>query len=203
MLSNLRPAIVMVTFFTLITGIAYPLAVTGLVQLATPDRANGSLVSRDKIIVGSSLIGQSFTGDRYFQGRPSATSAPDPKDDTKTIDAPYNAANSSGSNLGPTSKKLIDRVRSDVALLRTTSGAVNIPADAVTSSASGLDPHISPSFAALQVKRIAVARGMPEGRVRELISLHTEGPVLGLIGEPRINVLTLNLALDAASPPRV
>ena len=203
MLSNLRPAIVMIVFFTLLTGFAYPLAITGIAQLALPSGANGSLVIRDKVVVGSALIGQAFASDRYFQGRPSATSAPDSKDDSKTVDAPYNAANSGGSNLGPTSKKLIDRVAADVATLRTASGAASVPADAVTSSASGLDPHISPAFAALQVKRVAGARGMSEERVRDLVNLHVDQPVLGIIGEARINVLILNLALDAASPPRV
>ena len=203
MLSNLRPAIVMIVFFTLLTGVAYPLAITGIAQFAMPDVANGSLVMRDRAVVGSALIGQTFAADRYFQGRPSATSAPDPKDDTKTVDAPYNAANSGGSNLGPTSKKLIDRVTADVATLRTASGAASVPADAVTSSASGLDPHISPAFAALQIKRVAAARRMSEERVRDLVNLHVDQPVLGIIGEARINVLILNLALDAASPPRV
>ena len=203
MLSHLRPAIVMLAFFTLLTGIGYPLAVTGLVQVAMPDNANGSLIRKGNVVVGSHLIGQSFTTDGYFQGRPSATSAPDPKDDTKTVDAPYNAGNSSGSNYGPTSKKLIERVQADAATLRKTTGVAKAPADAVTASASGLDPHISPAFAARQVARVATARGVPPERIRELLKLHVEQPLIGVFGEPRVNVLTLNLALDALATPRV
>ncbi|MEQ1613583.1 MAG: potassium-transporting ATPase subunit KdpC [Hyphomicrobiaceae bacterium] len=203
MLTHLRPAIVMVALFTLLTGVAYPLAVTAIAQLAMPHAANGSLIRNGGVVVGSGLIGQAFTSDRYFQGRPSATSGPDPKDATKTVDAPYNAGNSSGSNLGPTSKKLIDRVQADAAALRKASGAGNIPADAVTTSASGLDPHISPAFALLQVGRVATARGVPEARIREILNLHVEGPFVGVLGEPRINVLGLNRALDAALAPRV
>ncbi len=203
MLTHLRPAIVMVALFTLLTGVAYPLAVTAIAQLAMPHAANGSLIRNGSVVVGSGLIGQAFTSDRYFQGRPSATSGPDPKDETKTVDAPYNAGNSSGSNLGPTSKKLIDRVQADAAALRKASGASNIPADAVTTSASGLDPHISPAFALLQVGRVATARGVPEARIREILTLHIEEPFAGVFGEPRINVLGLNRALDAALAPRV
>ena len=197
MLTVLRPALVLLMLFTAITGLAYPLVVTGITQVVMPGNANGSLARKGEAVVGSALIGQAFTSDRYFWGRPSATSAPDPKDDTKTVDAPYNAANSSGSNLGPTSKKLIDRVSADVATLRT-AGATTIPADAVTTSASGLDPHISPAFAALQVERVARVRNVSSERIRSLLEQQTERPILGFIGEPRVNVLLLNLAIDAA-----
>jgi K+-transporting ATPase ATPase C chain len=197
MLTHARPALVLLAAFTILTGIVYPLAITGVAQLAFNAKANGSLVRNGNAVVGSALIGQSFASDRYFHGRPSATSAPDPADATKTVDAPYNAANSSGSNLGPTSQKLIERVRSDVEALRKT-GATAIPPDAVTTSASGLDPHISPEFAALQVARVAAARNLPRARVEAILAAHTAQPVLGFIGEPRVNVLQLNLALDAA-----
>lgn len=196
MLGQLRPALTLLLFFTLLTGAVYPFAITGLAQIAFPHTANGSPVMRGNAIIGSDLIGQSFTGERYFQGRPSATSAPDPKDDTKTVDAPYNAANSSGSNLGPTSKKLIERVEADAAALKK-NGAASIPGDAVTTSASGLDPHISPAFAEAQVARVAAARNAPADRVRALIARVKEEPAFGIIGEPRVNVLRLNLALDA------
>ncbi|HEX4765639.1 MAG TPA: potassium-transporting ATPase subunit KdpC [Lichenihabitans sp.] len=199
MLSHLRPAIVMIVLFTALTGLAYPLAITGIAQVALKGPADGSLILRDGAVVGSRLIGQSFIADRYFHGRPSATSAPDPKDSTRTVDAPYNAANSSGSNLGPTSQKLIDRVKGDVATLRAGSTDA-VPADAVTTSASGLDPDISPAFAMLQVPRIAQARSLPEDRVRALVAAHVSGRVAGIFGEPRVNVLELNLDLDAATP---
>lgn len=198
MLTHLRPALVMLAVFTALTGFVYPLAITGVAQLALNANANGSLLRKDNLVVGSALIGQSFASDRYFHGRPSATSAPDPADATKTLDAPYNAANSSGSNLGPTSKKLVDRVQADVETLRR-AGATAIPADAVTTSASGLDPHISPEFALLQVARVAAARNISAERVRAVLAEHTAQPVLGVIGEPRVNVLQLNLALDAAA----
>ena len=196
MLAHLRPAFVLVTAFTVLTGLIYPLAVTAVVQVALPFQANGSRIDKGKTVVGSALIGQSFAADRYFHGRPSATSAPDPKDDSKTVDAPYNAANSSGSNLGPLSKKLLERVGNDVAAL-SSSGASTIPADAPTTSASGLDPHISPDFAMLQVARIAKARGLTAQRVQKIVQQRIELPFLGLIGEPRVNVLLLNIALDA------
>ena len=199
MLSHLRPAIVMLALFTALTGLAYPLAMTGLIQIAMPRQANGSVVERSNVTIGSALIGQSFVSDRYFHGRPSATSTPDPKDDTKTIDLPYNAANSSGSNLGPLSKKLIDRVNGDVAEFRK-AGVALIPADAVTASASGLDPHISPATAALQVQRVAAARGVTAQQVGAILERRIERPMLGIFGEPRVNVLQLNLALDAALP---
>jgi potassium-transporting ATPase KdpC subunit len=198
MLSHLRPTAVVLVFFTALTGVAYPLFMTGLAQVSLPTQANGSLIRQGGVVVGSALIGQSFTSDRYFRGRPSATSAPDPKDDTKTVDAPYNANNSAGSNLGPLSKKLHERVAADVDTLKK-AGATFIPADAVTTSASGLDPHISPAFALLQVDRIARSRGTTIDRVRAVLDAHIERPTLGFIGEPRVNVTRLNLALDAAA----
>lgn len=197
MLSYLRPTLVLFLLFTAITGIAYPLAITGIAQVLTPSAANGSLIERNGLLVGSALIGQMFTSDRYFQPRPSATTAPDPADSSKTADAPYNAGNSAGSNLGPTSKKLTDRVKADVDKLRAEAGTGIIPADAVTTSASGLDPHISPAYAALQVERVAAARKLPVDRVKRLVDDNTEGRKFGIFGEPRVNVLLLNLALDA------
>ena len=197
MLSHLRPAIVLLVLFTALAGIVYPLAMTGIVRIVLPSAANGTLIKRGNVVVGSGLIGQPFTSGKYFQGRPSATNAPDPKDESKTVDAPYNAANSAGSNLGPLSKKLIDRVEGDIATLRK-AGASTIPADSVTTSASGLDPHISPAFALLQVARVAAARGIDEARVRAILERSIERPTFGLVGEPRVNVLKLNLALDAA-----
>lgn len=185
MFAHLRPAIVMTVLFTVLTGLLYPLAVTAVAQLALPSKANGSLVARGDAVVGSALIGQSFTDGRYFHGRPSAAGADG-----------YDAGASSGSNLGPTSKKLIDRVTGAVSELKT-QGAADVPADAVTTSASGLDPHISPAFAALQVDRIAKARGLDRARVELILARNTELPVFGIVGEPRVNVLRLNLALDA------
>lgn len=196
MLTHLRPALVFMLAFTVVTGLVYPLAITGVAQLALGGKANGSLVKKGDAVIGSTLIGQSFSSDRYFHGRPSATSGPDPSDASKTVDAPYNASNSSGSNLGPTSKKLVERVEADVAALRK-AGIGAIPADAVTASASGLDPHISPEFADLQVARIAAARKVPVEKVRAIVVGHVDNPVVGIIGEPRVNVLQLNLALDA------
>lgn len=196
MLAQLRPAIVMIVLFTALTGLAYPLAITGIAQLALSGKANGSVIERDGKIVGSSLIGQNFASDRYFHGRPSATSAPDPADSTKTIDAPYNAANSSGSNLGPTSQKLVDRVNGAIEA-EFAAGRVDIvAADAVTTSASGLDPHISPQYALAQVPAVAKARGLKESRVRTLVEANVDQRFVGFIGEPRVNVLQLNLALD-------
>jgi len=197
MLAQLRPAIVMIVLFTGLTGLAYPLAITAIAQLAMSHSANGSVVERDGKVVGSSLIGQNFASDRYFHGRPSATSAPDPADATKTVDAPYNAANSSGSNLGPTSKKLVDRVNGGIEA-EFAAGRLDVVAtDAVTTSASGLDPHISPQFALAQVPAVAKARGLNEGRIRKLVEANVEQRFAGIIGEPRVNVLLLNLALDA------
>ena len=200
MLAQLRPAIVMIVLFTALTGLAYPLAITGVAQLALSNQANGGVIERNGKIVGSSLIGQSFTSDRYFHGRPSATSAPDPADASKTIDAPYNAANSSGSNLGPTSQKLVDRVNGAIEAEFAAGRIDVVAADAVTTSASGLDPHISPQFALAQVPAVARAGGLKEDRVRALVEEHTEQRFIGLIGEPRVNVLELNLALDALRP---
>ena len=195
-MSHLRPALVLLALFTLLLGIVYPLAVTGIGQVALPAQANGSQVTRSGAVVGSSLVGQSFTSQRYFQGRPSATSAADPADASKTIDAPYNAANSTGSNLGPSSKALLDAVTARAAAL----GTGPQPADLVTASASGLDPHISPAGALAQVARVAQARGLTEAQVRALVERHVEGRDLGVLGEPRVNVLALNLALDALRP---
>lgn len=199
MLAHLRPAIVMLSLFVALLGIAYPLTITVIAEAAMPGQAGGSLVKKDGIVIGSSLIGQSFTSDRYFQGRPSATSAADPNDSSKTVDAPYNAANSSGSNIGPTSRKLIDRVSADVKALKE-AGGTTIPADSVTTSGSGLDPHISPENAASQIQRVARTRGIPAGKIRELLDGQIEGRLFGFIGEPRVNVLALNLALDAVKP---
>jgi K+-transporting ATPase ATPase C chain len=196
MLSQMRPALVMIVLFSALTGLVYPLAITGIAQVILVAPAGGSLqTAKDGTVVGSSLIGQNFTSDKYFHGRPSATSAPDPADSTKTVDAPYNAANSSGSNLGPTSQKLLDRVKGDVAALGG-SPEKPVPGDAVTTSASGLDPHISPAFAQFQVSRVAAARNLPEARVQALVQSRIESRFLGLFGEPRVNVLLLNMDLD-------
>jgi K+-transporting ATPase ATPase C chain len=197
MLKEIRPAIVMMVVFTVITGLVYPLAMTEIAQLVFPRQANGSLIVKDGKVIGSELIGQNFTEAKYFQGRPSATSAPDPSDSSKTVSAPYNAANSSGSNAGPTSKALIERIQGDVEKLKVENPKAAIPVDLVTTSASGLDPHITPAAAYFQVPRVAKERGLPEARVRELVSLHVEGRFLGVLGEPRVNVLQLNMALDA------
>lgn len=196
MLSQIRPAIVMIVLFTALTGLAYPLAITGIAQLAFSDQANGSLVEHGGKVVGSRLVGQNFASERYFHGRPSATSAPDPNDSNKTVDAPYNAANSSGSNLGPTSQKLVDRVNAAIEAEFAAGRVDQVAADAVTTSASGLDPHISPQFALAQVQAVASARNLPEARVRALVEKQIELRFAGLIGEPRVNVLLLNLALD-------
>jgi K+-transporting ATPase ATPase C chain len=197
MLTQLRPALVIVVVLTLLTGLAYPLAITGAAQLIFPHEANGSLVTRNGTIVGSSLIAQGFTSDAYFHPRPSATTAPDPKDATKTINAPYNAANSGGSNLGPSSKALLDRIKDDVAKLQKENPNSPVPQDLVTTSASGLDPDISPEAALFQVPRVAKARHLAEAKVVDLINGQVERRTLGLFGEPRVNVLKLNLALDA------
>jgi K+-transporting ATPase ATPase C chain len=199
MLKEIRPAIVLVVILTLITGLVYPLAMTGIAEVIFPTQAQGSLVEVDGKVVGSALIGQEFTSDKYFHGRLSATTAPDPNDSTKTVPAPYNAANSGGSNLGPTSKALNDRVKEDVEKLKAENPSIVVPADLVTTSASGLDPDISPEGALFQVPRVAKARNMPEDRVRQLVTDNTKGRLAGILGEPRVNVLALNLALDAAS----
>jgi K+-transporting ATPase ATPase C chain len=196
MLREIRPAIVLVVGLTLITGLVYPLVMTGIAGTIFPTQAQGSLIERDGKVAGSALIGQEFTGDAYFHGRPSATTAADPADPTKTVPAPYNAANSAGSNLGPTNKALIERVQSDVEKLKQENPSASVPIDLVTTSASGLDPDISPDAALFQVPRVAKARGLPEARLRELVNQHIDGRTLGLLGEPRVNVLALNLALD-------
>jgi potassium-transporting ATPase KdpC subunit len=197
MLQHIRPAFVMIVGMTVITGLAYPLGMTGIAQMLFHHQANGSLISQDDKIIGSLLIGQNFTSEKYFHGRPSATTAADPNDPTKTVPAPYNAANSSGSNLGPTSKALVDRVKDNAAKLEMENPGVPVPADLVTASASGLDPNITPAAALFQVPRVAEARGLTPDVVRQLVEVHIEGRVLGLIGEPHVNVLDLNLALDA------
>jgi len=200
MLREIRPAIVVLLALTLITGLAYPLAMTGVAGAIFPKQAQGSLIERDGKVIGSALIGQEFKSDRYFHGRLSATTAPDPADSSKTVPAPYNAANSGGSNLGPTSKALDDRLKEDVDKLKAENPDSPVPVDLVTTSASGLDPDISPDAALFQVPRVAKARNLPEARVRELVTQNTQGRWLGLLGEPRVNVLALNLALDAAAP---
>ncbi len=196
-MKHIRPAIVMFLAMTVLTGLAYPLAITGIAQLAFPWQANGSLIRRNGKVIGSALIGQNFTADRYFHGRPSATTGPDPKDPTQSIAAPYNAANSGGSNLGPTSKELVQHVRSRAAALAAQNPGAPIPVDLVTSSASGLDPDISPAGALFQVPRVAKARGLPDRVVRRLVDAHIAPRLFGVIGEPHVNVLKLNLALDA------
>ena len=198
MLKEIRPAIILLVLLTLITGLAYPLAMTAIAGVVFPKQAQGSLIERDGKAVGSALIGQEFKDDKYFHGRPSATSAADPADASKTVPAPYNAANSSGSNLGPTSKALNDRVKEDVDRLKAENASAQVPIDLVTSSGSGLDPDISPEGALFQVPRVAKARNLPEDRVRQLVADNTAGRLGGLLGEPRVNVLELNLALDAA-----
>jgi K+-transporting ATPase ATPase C chain len=199
MLREIRPAIVLVVALTLITGLVYPLAMTGIAEVIFPSQAQGSLIERDGKVVGSALIGQLFTSDKYFHGRPSATNTPDPKDSSKTIDAPYNAANSGGSNLGPTNQALKDRVAKAVTDLKAENASTPVPIDLVTTSGSGLDPDISPDAALFQVPRVAKARNMSEESLRTLVAAHTEGRLFGLIGEPRVNVLQLDLALDAAA----
>lgn len=199
MLREIRPAIIVLVALTLITGLVYPLVMTGIAQVAFPYQANGSMIERDGKIVGSALIGQDFTSDKYFHGRLSATNTPDPKDPTKTVPAPYNAANSGGSNLGPSNKALVDRVKDDIAKLQKENPGTPVPADLVTTSASGLDPDISPEAALFQVPRIAKARNLPEDRVRKLVDDNTEERFLDFLGEPRVNVLKLNLALDQLS----
>jgi K+-transporting ATPase ATPase C chain len=196
MMKHARPAIMMIVCMTLITGLAYPLAMTGIAQLLFPWQANGSLVSRDGKVIGSALIGQNFTSEKYFHPRPSATTEPDPKDATKTIPVPYAADNSSGSNLGPTQKDLIDRVKGDAETLAKENPGTPIPVDLVTTSASGLDPDITPAAALFQVPRVAKARNLSVDQVRSLVDAHIQGRTLGVLGEPVVNVLALNLALD-------
>ena len=199
MLKEIRPAIVFVVALTIITGLIYPFVMTGVAGVIFPHQAQGSMIERDGKVVGSALIGQEFTGDRYFHGRPSATVAPDPNDSTKIVPAPYNAANSGGSNLGPTNNALIERVQGDVDKLKQENPSAPVPIDLVTTTASGLDPDISPAAALFQVPRVAKARNMPEDRVRQLVNERIEGRTLGFLGEPRVNVLALNMALDRAA----
>jgi K+-transporting ATPase ATPase C chain len=197
MLRQIRPAIVLLVLMTVLTGLAYPLAITGIASVLFPKQAGGSLIEQDGKVIGSALIGQNFTDPKYFHGRPSATTEPDPNDATKTIATPYAADNSVGSNLGPTSKALIDRVSGDVDTLKKENATTPIPVDLVTTSASGLDPDITPAAAAFQVPRVAAARNLPSDKVQALVDQNTEGRLFGVIGEPRVNVLKLNLALDA------
>jgi K+-transporting ATPase ATPase C chain len=197
MLNQLRPAIVMMVLLTLITGIAYPFAITGIGQAIFPRQANGSLIEQDGKVIGSSLIGQNFVGEKYFHGRPSATTETDPNDSTKTVSVPYAADNSAGSNLGPTSKALLDRVKGDVDTLKSQSEKP-IPVDLVTTSASGLDPDITPAAAEFQIARVAKARGIAPEMLHDLVTRNTEGRTFGVLGEAHVNVLKLNLALDAA-----
>ena len=198
MLKELRPAITVFVLLAAITGLAYPLAITGIAGAVFPAQAEGSLIEKGGQVIGSSLIGQEFKGDNYFHGRPSATTGADPQDATKTVPQPYNAVNSMGSNLGPTSKALSDRLKEDVEKLKAENPSMAVPVDLVTTSGSGLDPNISPEGALFQVPRVAKARGVSEDRVRALVNDKTEGRLLGFLGEPRVNVLALNLALDAA-----
>jgi K+-transporting ATPase ATPase C chain len=200
MLKEIRPAIVMILVMTVLTGLAYPLAMTGIAQVAFTYQANGSLIEKDNKVIGSALLGQNFTKPEYFHGRPSATTDTDPADSTKTVPAPYNAANSSGSNAGPTSKALVERVQGDLEKLKAENPNVPVPIDLVTTSASGLDPDLSPAAAMFQVPRVAKARNLDEGQVRRLVQLYTEIRTFGIIGEPHVNVLKLNMALDALKP---
>jgi potassium-transporting ATPase KdpC subunit len=196
MLKEMRPAIVFIIALTLITGLIYPLAMTGIAGTIFPPQAQGSLIERDGRVIGSELIGQPFTSDKYFHGRPSATVGPDPQDPSKTTSVPYNAANSGGANLGPTNRTLIERVQGDVDKLKQENPSSPVPIDLVTTSGSGLDPDITPEGALFQVARVAKARNLPEDQVRQLVNDHVEGRLLGILGEPRVNVLELNLALD-------
>jgi K+-transporting ATPase ATPase C chain len=199
MLKQIRPAIMMIIVMTVITGLAYPLGMTGIAQVIFPYQANGSLIEKGGRVIGSELIGQNFAYDKYFHGRPSATTEPDPKDPTKTVPVPYAADNSVGSNLGPTAQPLIDRVKEDAGNLHKVNPSEPVPVDLVTTSASGLDPDITPAGALFQVPRVAKARGVPEEQVRRLVADNTQARVLGVIGEPHVNVLKLNLALDAVA----
>ena len=196
MLKQIRPAFMMIVAMTIITGLIYPLGMTGIAQILFPHQAQGSLVSKDGKVIGSDLIGQNFADEKYFHGRPSATTDTDPGDATKSVPAPYTAAKSAGSNAGPTSKALVDRVIQDAEKLKAENPSLPIPVDLVTTSASGLDPDITPAGAFFQVPRVAKARGLPEDRVRQLVKDSIQDRLLGIIGEPHVNVLRLNLALD-------
>jgi len=197
-MSHLRPALVLLALFTVLTGIAYPLTVTGVALAIMPRQAGGILALAAGRTLGSTLVGQDFSGDHYIWPRASATTAPDPQDAARTVDAPYNAANSAGSNLGPTSKALADRLSATAAKLRASGIDGRLPGDALTTSASGLDPHVSPAFALAQVTRVARARGVPEEQVRGVVLAAVEERDWGLFGEPRVNVLAANQRLDAA-----
>lgn len=197
MLKQIRPAVVMIVAMTVLLGVVYPLAMTGIAKIAFPRQAAGSLIEKDGRVIGSELIGQFFSDDKYFHGRLSATSGPDPADAAKSAPVPYNAANSSGSNLGPTSQALLDRLKDDTAKLAEANSGKPIPVDLITTSSSGLDPDITPAGARYQAARVAKARGIAEPKVQALVDQHIEGRMLGILGEPRVNVLKLNLALDA------
>ena len=202
MLKELRPAFALLVIMTVITGLAYPLGVTGLAKVLFPWRASGSLIEKNGTVIGSDLIGQAFTQARYFHGRPSATTAPDPADATKTVSAPYNAQNSGASNLAPSAKALADKVGDAVKAVRAENPGEKgpVPSDLVTNSASGLDPDISPQAANFQAKRIAAARRAPLSDIRALIASQTEARPLATLGEDRVNVLKLNMALDERYP---
>ena len=197
MLRQIRPAILLIVVMTVVTGLAYPLLITGVAQILFPHQAAGSLIERGGKVIGSELIGQNFTADKYFHGRPSATTEPDPKDPTKTLPSPYAADNSGGSNAGPTSKALVDRLKGDAETLKKENPSAPVPVDLATTSASGLDPEITPAAAEFQVPRVAKARGLPVDQIRMLIAQATQDRTLGILGERRVNVLKLNLALDA------
>src|ERR1700716_4209570 len=199
MIKHIVPAIMLIVLMTALTGLAYPLAMTSVAGLLFPYQAKGSLIERDGKIIGSELIGQNFRSDGYFHGRPSATTDTDPNDSTKTVPAPYNAGSSGGSNAGPTSKALVERVQGDVDTLKKENGG-SIPVDLVTTSASGLDPNITPAAAEFQVARVARERHLTEDSVRTLVAHHTKGRQLGFLGEARVNVLELNLDLDHSAP---
>jgi potassium-transporting ATPase KdpC subunit len=196
MLRQIRPAILMLIVMTVITGLIYPLGITGLAQLLFPHQANGSLIEKDGKVIGSALIGQYFASNKYFHGRPSATTEPDPKDPSKTIAVPYAADNSGGSNLGPTNQALIDRVKGDAAKLAKENPGTPVPVDLVTTSASGLDPDITPAAAMFQVPRVAKARHMDPAKLQALVDGQAHDRFLGVFGEKGVNVLELNLALD-------
>jgi K+-transporting ATPase ATPase C chain len=198
MIREIRPAIVMIVLMTALTGLVYPLGMTGIAQLLFPHQANGSLIERNGTVIGSELIGQNFADAKYFHGRPSATTEPDPKDPSKNDPVPYAADNSVAANLGPTSKALVDRVTGDVKTLQEENPGKPVPVDLVTTSASGLDPDITPAGALFQAPSVAKARGMAEAAVAKLVEDHITPRTLGVLGEPRVNVLALNLALDAA-----